>query len=188
MADNAPPQHRTYEEQPAAPHGDAGGHAEVNPMAVSGPMMVWTWITFGLLTAVLYKFAWKPILSGLENREETIRKSLDDAERVRRKIEDLEQTQSRMIADADDTAKDIVSKARKAAGEAARVIEDRAKEETQIAMENARREIQAAQDKASAQLQRESAELAAALAGKILNEELTPERQRTLADRLIREL
>lgn len=186
MADSAHPETTTYQEQAAVTH--PAEHGEVNPLAVSGPMVLWTWVTFGLLALVLYKFAWKPILAGLDNREETIRKSLDDADRVRQKLDDLEQNQSAMIAEADETAKDIMAQARKAAAEASRVMEERARADAQIVQDNARREIQAAEDKAAAQLRRESAELAVALTGRILGEELTPDRQKTLTNRLIQEI
>jgi len=42
-------------------------------------MMIWAWITFLALLGLLYKFAWKPILSTIEKREQTIQDSLDKA-------------------------------------------------------------------------------------------------------------
>ena len=184
----AKPAHSELTEEHGVPHGDAGGHGEVNPVQVDGLMALWTWVTFIVVALILYKFAWKPILAGLDNREETIRKSLDDAERITAKLSEIEQTQGAMIAEADETAKDIVAQSRKAAGEAARVIEDKARAESQILQENAQREIEAARAKAASDLQRESAELAVALTAKVLKGELDEKRQKSLTDQLIKEL
>ena len=52
-------------------------------MDVSGKMMVLTWVTFLLVTVILYKIAWKPILSALEKRENEIRKAQEDAAKIR---------------------------------------------------------------------------------------------------------
>ena len=46
-------------------------------------MMIWTIITFGLLLIVLRVFAWKPILAILDEREKTIKDSLESAEMAR---------------------------------------------------------------------------------------------------------
>jgi len=52
-----------------------------NPLVQPDPgLFIWTIITFLVLLALLAKFAWRPFLKALENRQETIRKSLDDAQ------------------------------------------------------------------------------------------------------------
>ncbi|NKB25231.1 MAG: F0F1 ATP synthase subunit B [Kiritimatiellae bacterium] len=154
----------------------------------SGPMVLWTWVTFGLMAWVLYKFAWKPILAGLDKRETDIQKSIEDAEEITRKLAEIKGTQDSMIAEADEKAKELVDQSRKAAIEAARVIEKKAKDGSHIILENAQREIKAAQEKAEASLRKESVDLAISLAGKILDENLDTEKQQALANRLIKNL
>ena len=44
---------------------------------------IWSLVIFALLLFVLGKFAWKPILGGLQKREENIRSALDQAEKTR---------------------------------------------------------------------------------------------------------
>lgn len=171
------------------PHGHAAeAHAASINLNPSPTMVVLTWVTFGIMALVLYKVAWKPILAGLDKREESIRKSIEEAEQVRRQLDEIEAKRSSIIHEADQQAKEIVNASRKAAHEAARIIEGKAKEESQILLENATREIGAAQEKAQAALRKESAELAVSLAGKLIGENLDNERNRTLTDRLIHEL
>jgi len=51
-------------------HGEEG---QPNVMNVAPQMMGLTWLVFGIVAALLYKLAWKPILGALEKREATIR-------------------------------------------------------------------------------------------------------------------
>jgi F-type H+-transporting ATPase subunit b len=58
-----------------------------NPLtAVTPGLYVWTIITFLLLFYVLAKFAWKPLLSMLEERENLIKSSLNDAKTAREEL------------------------------------------------------------------------------------------------------
>jgi F-type H+-transporting ATPase subunit b len=155
---------------------------------VSGGMVLWTWITFMIVAILLYKVAWKPILSLLEKRETFLRESVETGEKVRAEMAQMDETRRRHEAQLEEETKQAIAKARKAATEAARVIEHKAKEESQILMENAEREIRAAQDKAAADLKRQSAETAVALAARILDEELDENRNRALTDKLLKEM
>ena len=164
----------------------AGGDGEeINLIGINKQMVLWTWVTFGLLLVVLYKFAWKPILSGLDQREKDIRESVENAEKIRTELEQIEGKREKLIKEADDKAKEIVATARKAAVEASKVIENKAKEEANILLENANREIKAAREKAEAMLRRDSAELAITLAGRLIGENLDDNKNRALTEQLI---
>ena len=49
-------------------------------------LVILTWISFFALLVILHKFAWKPILAGLKQREDYIRKSLEDADKIKSRI------------------------------------------------------------------------------------------------------
>ena len=172
----------------AAKHIQAAGDGEVNLMDPSKDMVLWTWVTFGLLLMILYKFAWNPILSGLDKREKDIRDSVENAAKIKEELAKVEGSREKLIKEADDKAKEIVSTARKAAVEASRVIEEKAKEGAKIMLENAHREINAAQEKAEASLRKDSADFAIAVAEKLIGENLDSEKNRQLTDRLIGKL
>lgn len=171
------------------PHGDgAGSHEAASPMDVSGAMFLWTLGTFTVVAVLLAKFAWRPILEGLDKREETIRKSIEDAKTVAEEKAGIEGERVRRIAEADAKAGDIVSRARQAGVEAERVIKEKAHRDASILVENAEREIGAASEKAAAALRKDSVEAAVSLAEKILNQNLDIEKQRLLNDKLISKL
>lgn len=151
-------------------------------------MLILTWVTFFILLAVLHKFAWKPILKTLSDREESIRKSLDDVDRIKREMTALNETRARLIAEAEGKAADIIGQSRKAAVEAARIIEHKAKEEAKISVENALREIKEETQKARMRLREEGAQIAVELAGKLIEANLDTENNRELVNQAIRKI
>ena len=180
-------EHTTTEsiEVPAQAAGASSPNALLTPEVT---ILILTWVTFFLLFAILYKFAWKPILNALDAREDYIKKSLQQADQAKEQFEKMNQQCEKMLSEADHKAKEIVNRASKAAHEAAKSIEEKAKEETQILIENAQREIKAQVDRAQAQLREKSAEIAVGLAQKILEENLDETRQRKLIDRFIKNI
>jgi F-type H+-transporting ATPase subunit b len=168
--------------------GTPGHHYQTDLTNINTSMVVFTWVSFFLVLAILHKFAWKPILAGLDRREAAIRKSVEEAERIRREMERLHRTSLEMTRQAQAKARAIIEESRRAAREAARNIEEKAKEQSRIFVENARREITEAREKAWAELRAESAELAITLAGKILEENLDDQKNRRLVDEFIKTL
>jgi len=180
--------------QPVAIHAVTGTVAHTGEPAhaasgsvidVSGPMMLLTWITFGILAIILYKIAWKPILKGLDQREASIRKSLDDAEKARVELAAVEVRTKQMMAAARAEGEALISAARKSATELANTVEKRAQEKSVAMTEEARREIVAATDKARMVLRAESAELAISLAGRIVGDNMDTEKNRDLTRKLV---
>ena len=71
-------------------------------------MMAWTWITFAVVLFILYKVALKPILSAIENREESVKDDLDTAKRQRDETEELLNKHQMMISEAESEAQKIL--------------------------------------------------------------------------------
>jgi len=151
-------------------------------------VMALTWITFFSLLAVLYKFAWKPILAGLDARESNIRTAVEEAEKTRAEYQQIEAKRKDILSKADQTAKDLMNESRVSAQKAAKLIEAKAKESTDILMENAKREIKNEEEKSSVFLREKSAQTAVDLARKILNEDMDIKRQRELVNKLIEDI
>jgi len=167
-------------------HGkESGSFLSVND--VSPSMMGLTWLTFILMTIILYKVAWKPILKALDMREDSIRKALEDAEKARKETAELEARQKQILKDSEAEAQAIIAEARTAARETAEMIQARADKESRELIENARKEISSATEKARAELRKESAELTIALATKVIGENMDSEKNRVLIQKMIKE-
>jgi F-type H+-transporting ATPase subunit b len=188
MDEHTPPHTATIEVQPAT-HG--GGHAPAHSgggSPVDWQMFFWFLIVFGVAAYILKKFAFGPILSGLDQREAEIGRSLENAEQIQQEMDRLAATVQGRIHEADTEAKNIIDHARVAAREAAKAINDQAREEAQIQRENANRDIASARGKAEASLRQTSADTAVGLAMKLLGEKLDDKGRSALADRLIAEM
>lgn len=163
-------------------------HHEAGYFSPDMNMLLLTWITFFLLLAVLYKYAWKPILSILDEREESIRTSLDNVDRIKSEMDGLDAKCGQLIAQAETKATEIIDQSRKAAKEAAQIIENKAKEEAQISLTNALRDIKEESQKAQMQLREEAAQIAVGLASKLIEENVSVEKNRSLIDNFIKEI
>ena len=82
----------------------------------------------------------------------------------------------------------MIDSGREAAREAGKVIESKAREEAKILRENANRDIASAKGKAENTLRATSAEIAVAMANKLLRQQMDEKGQKALADQLIAEI
>ncbi|MBD0352138.1 MAG: F0F1 ATP synthase subunit B, partial [Flavisolibacter sp.] len=63
-------------------------------------LIIWTLLAFLIVFFILRKFAWKPILNSLDNRERVIADSLETAERVKREMAQLKSENEELMAKA----------------------------------------------------------------------------------------
>ena len=63
-------------------------------------LIVWTLIAFGIVFFILAKYAWKPILNSLKEREKNITDSILSAENVRKEMSELKSENEALLAKA----------------------------------------------------------------------------------------
>ena len=63
-------------------------------------LIFWTTVVFTLLVLLLKKFAWKPILSAVDERNQSIKNSLAQAEKARNEMSELTANNEKIIAQA----------------------------------------------------------------------------------------
>jgi F-type H+-transporting ATPase subunit b len=149
---------------------------------------IWTSVVFVLLVVVLGKYAWKPLLKSLQDREESIRDSLAQAEKARAEAAELLKQNERNMARAEEEYQRVVRDA-KALGE--KMKEDivaKARTQAQHELKNAKEEIQRDIDAAKQQLRSEVADLAIKAAEKILDETLDAGKQKKIIDNVLNQL
>jgi F-type H+-transporting ATPase subunit b len=151
-------------------------------------MFFWFLVVFGAAAFILKKYAFGPILEGLDQRESEIERSLENADRLERELAALDDQISTKLSEADHKVRSMIEDGRVAAKEAGQVIEAKAKEEAQIVRENAERDLASAKGKAQGELRQVSAETAVSLAAKLLNQQLDDKGRKALTDQLIAEL
>ena len=69
----------------------------------------WMLIIFAVVVFILKKFAWKPILNALKEREESIANALNSAEEAKKEVAGLKADNEKIIAEAR-KEKDVILK------------------------------------------------------------------------------
>ncbi len=163
----------------------AASEEGASPSIFAGDLgnVIWTMVTFIAVVLVLGKFAWPPILTALQRREEFIRESLAEAKRDREEAESrLKEVEDRLTT-ARSEATAIVEEGRRDADVLKRKIEQDARQEADNMIERARREINIARDTAVKDLYDLTAGLATEAARKIIQKEIDPAtHERLIAD------
>ena len=134
--------------------------------------MIWTVVIFALVVLVLGKFAWGPILEGLQTRENFIRESLEEAKVDREKAEETLKSYEAKLAEARGEATAIVDEGRRDAEVVRQTIEDKAKEEAEQIVVRARREIDLAKEAAVDEIFGLASRLSTEVASKVIRKEL----------------
>ena len=148
----------------------------------------WILVTFGVLLIVLRKYAWGPITSALDERENRIQDSMDQAERALAEAKKVQADNTKARREAEAEAQRVLREAREEAERLRGEEVEKTKAKIQEMQENAQAEIEREKQSALADLRREVADLAIQAAEKILSENLDDNRQRKLVDDFIDDL
>lgn len=148
----------------------------------------WSIIVFVIVLAILRATAWKPILQGLQKREQFITDSIRDAKREREDAQKLLADYAKKIEQARTESSAIVEEGRRDGEEVRKRIHAEAKAEADAMVARAKKEIEMARDDAVKQLYDQTVALATSVAGKIVRKELAPADHKRLLDESLAEL
>ena len=165
-----------------------GGDPGAALFDVNLALSLWTVVIFLGLLAVLWKFAWGPLLGAVDAREKNIQRMLDESAARHAEAARLLEQHKAQLADARRQAQEIVGEGKAAGERLRREIEEKARSEAQAILERAKKEIEREKDAAISELRRESVELAMAAAAKLMHQKLDPERDRQLVTEYLQEL
>ncbi len=120
-----------------------------NPLVRLDPgLFIWTILTFLALLFLLAKFAWKPLLTALEERENKIKNSLEDAEKAKTELERLNAESEKIIAKARSEAQSIRVEAKAATERIKADLMAKAEADSKKILEEAEKQIHVEKDKA----------------------------------------
>ncbi len=151
-------------------------------------LTIWTIVVFLLLLGVLYKFAWAPMLQGLQKRETDIHSAVEDARKAREEATRLREEVQAERAKIEDMRRDVIQKAQADAQRTADEILSKAKADMQAERERALRDLETAKDQALQELWRQTADLAAMVSSKVIRRNLTPEDHRRFVDEALADI
>ncbi|MCJ7578016.1 MAG: F0F1 ATP synthase subunit B [candidate division Zixibacteria bacterium] len=136
----------------------------------------------GFLIAVflLKKFAWKPLLSILEERRSKIKSEFDNIDKEKKKVEDLLSDYQTKLKEIDSLARVKIQEAAREGQKMANEIKENARKESKDILTKGREEIQRDVDKAKVQLKNDLVNMTMRVAEKLIRERLDEEKDRKL--------
>lgn len=149
----------------------------------------WMLLMFIIVMLILKKFAWKPILNVLRNREQYIEESLRSADRAKKEMEKLQADNEKIMAEARKERDKMLKETKKTGEMILNEAKNKASEESKKIIQSARVQIENEKDAAIADIRIQVAELSVDIAEKILQEKLKDDKaQQELMEKLLKDV
>jgi len=152
-------------------------------------LIFWMTVSFAFVIYILGKYAWKPIMKSLKERENSIDDALKAAEKAREEMSQLIFNNEQLIKEAKEERDLMLRDARKIRDNIINEAKTKAEEEANRIIETAKENIHYEKMAAITDLKNQLAILSIEIAEKILKEELSKsERQKELVKKLLNEI
>ncbi|WP_375434225.1 F0F1 ATP synthase subunit B [uncultured Hymenobacter sp.] len=136
-------------------------------------LIFWQLVIFLIVLFLLAKFAWKPILTSLKQREDSIEGALRMADQAKLEMQELRAGNEKLLADARLERDRIIKEATVLANQLIEQAKNKANEEGGRMIVQAREAIQNEKNAALAEVKNTAAQLSIDIAERILRRELT---------------
>jgi len=158
-----------------------------NPLVQLDPgLFIWTILTFLVLLFVLAKFAWKPLLKMLKEREELIRSSLEDAEKAQVELARLNAEGEDIVNRARSEAQTILSEGKAAAAKLKDETLLSAKEQANSIIAESENQIKIEKEKAISEIKTEVVELSLSITEKLITKNISKEDNKVIIEESLR--
>ena len=152
-------------------------------------LFFWQLVIFLGLFFILAKFAWKPILSGLKEREESIQTALESAERAKQEMAALQAGNEKLLKEAREERDKILRDARQAANLLQDQIQNEAKKNADKLIADARSVINTEKAAALRDVRQQVALFSLQVAERLLKKNLADDKsQKDLIDTYIKDI
>jgi F-type H+-transporting ATPase subunit b len=136
-------------------------------------LLFWTVVSFFVLLFLLRKFAWKPIVGTVNDREKSIREALASAESARLEMQNLQADNERILKEARAEREAMLKEARELKAKIVTDAKDEAQQQANKMIEQAQVAIESEKKSAMAELKNHVAGLSVDIAEKMIREQLS---------------
>lgn len=136
-------------------------------------LFFWQLILFLALVFLLVKFAWKPILESINNREEGIKNALESAENAKKEMQNLNASNEQLLKEARAERDLLIKEAREIKDKMISTAKEEAKEVAAKLILNAQASIQQEKQAALSEIKHQVAELSIGIAERVIKKELS---------------
>lgn len=152
-------------------------------------LLIWMMVSFGVVTFILIKYAWKPILKAIKERENTIEKRLLAAKKAKDELSRIEFGNEKITALAKIERENMLKEAKEIKNKVIEEARNEAKIEARKIIEEARRGVEKEKIDAINEIKNQISDLSIIIAQKILKHELeSKENQKKLVNKLIEDI
>jgi F-type H+-transporting ATPase subunit b len=155
--------------------------------------IVWTSIvipviSFGLLYALLHKFAFSKLFGVMEQRRQLVMQQMDEAAKTREQAVTYVEEQKQALADARKEAQSIIQQSQATSNQQAERLLEQAKVESERMKNEAVRDIETEKNKAVEQLRGEIGTASVRIASKLIKKEVSQGGEQQLVDQYLKEV
>lgn len=152
-------------------------------------LIVWQTVAFLLLLFLLAKFAWKPVMQGISERERSIESALDAAEKAKQEMARLTGENQQLLKEARAERDQILKEAKTLKDQIVAEAKIQAQTEGVKMIEKAKQEIENQKAAALAEVKGQVAALSIEIAEKVLRNQLEDQnKQNALVNDLLKEV
>ena len=152
-------------------------------------LLFWMLVSFGIVFFILKKYAWKPIMNMLYEREESIDQALKSADKAREEMEKLQSNNERILGEARAEREKIFREAQEIKEKIVGEAREQALKEKEKIINDARISVEAEKNAAIREIRNTAAELSVQIAEKLLRRELSNEqKQKELVEKLMKDI
>jgi F-type H+-transporting ATPase subunit b len=146
-----------------------------SPAEFRSDLAIWSLAVFLLLLGLLGKFAWKPIMDGLDKREQGIEHQIAETRKSNEEAKRMLVSYERRLAEASDEVRGMLEEARRDSEATKQAIVAEARKAAEDEQARAKHEIGLARDEALSSIALKAGDLAVEVAGKFLREKIGKE-------------
>lgn len=157
----------------------------VKTFHVDWKLIVAQLVNFTIVLFVLYKFAYGPIMKMMDERTKKIEKGLKDAEDSHKKLAEIAEKEKEVLVEARKQAQEIISKAETAASKTKDEIIADSKQQAQKILDDTAKKIELEKNQMLTEVKMQVAELVVAATGKIIDEKMDGEKDKSLIEKVI---
>ncbi len=140
-------------------------------------LFFWQTVVFLVLLFLMAKFAWRPILNSVKNREESINDALASAETARKEMENLKADNEKLLQQARAERDAILKEAREMKEKVINDASTEAQKKADKIVADAKQSIEMEKKSAMAELKNQVAELSVEIAEKVVRKELSDKKE-----------
>ena len=160
----------------------------VETFGIDWPMLIAQAINFLIVAIVIWKFAFKNVLSTIKEREKQISDSLKNADRIKLELEETEKQQQQTLQDASLEAKKTISSAQEQAKAFIEAQKDDARKQAEEIIAKAKVAMEQERERVLLEAREEIASLVVLTATKVLSKDLSEEEKEKFSSQATKEL